>query len=71
MDNGRRDAEPVTWGRWQEAHRALEERVEALEESEQKRLNRRWAIYLAILTTLLFPLVVGVVVLAVNGLIGH
>jgi Flp pilus assembly protein TadB len=40
MPNGRRDDEPVLWGRWNEAHTALADRVSDLEEQNRSQFTR-------------------------------
>jgi Flp pilus assembly protein TadB len=40
MPNGRRDDEPVLWGRWNEAHTALEDRVSDLEGQNRSQFAR-------------------------------
>ena len=81
MSNGR-DSEPVAFGRWQEAHRALEYRVEQCEErleeiernhdnAAQRRVNHRWQIILAILSAFLLPLIVAVLLMAIHTSLGQ
>jgi Flp pilus assembly protein TadB len=40
MPDGRPDNEPVTWGRWNEAHTALISRVSDLEEQNRRQFAR-------------------------------
>ena len=52
------DGQPVSWGRWHEAHAALEARVAALEAAAGKRKDRAWTLTLAVLSGLALPAVV-------------
>lgn len=71
----------VDFGRWEEAHKALAERVDDCEDeikeikdavtlASQRRVNRQWQIVLALLTAFLLPLLIYVITLASHSL-GH
>lgn len=48
----------VQWGVWDAEHRALKERVEAMETAARGRRNRAWAVGLMVATALVCPLLV-------------
>ena len=64
------DERPVTWGRWHEAHAALEVRVAALEAAAGRRKDRTWTLALAVLSGLALPavvLLIGVLIHRATG----
>lgn len=70
MPNGSRDSDPVTWGRWNEAHTSLVARVAALEAGASRRKDRSWTVILAVLTGLALPailLLIGVFIHRATG----
>lgn len=60
------DELPVTFGRWQEAHHALTERVAALEAAAGKRKDRTWMLILAVLSGLALPAILVLVSVAIH-----
>lgn len=64
------DAQPVAFGRWQEAHRALEGRVAALEAAAGKRGDRLWLLMLAALSGLALPVIVLLIATGIHRALG-
>lgn len=68
MPNG--DAAPVAYGRWSEAHAALEARVAALEATAARGKDHRWMLTLAVLSGLALPVIVITLGVFINRALG-
>lgn len=74
MPDGHGDEQPVTWGRWNEAHTALVSRVSALEAAMAaaagRRSDRTRTLILAVLTGLVLPSIVLLIGVGVHRALG-
>ena len=64
------DDQPVSFGRWQEAHAAHGARLTALEQAAGKRKDRAWGLTLAVLSGLALPailLLAGILIHRATG----
>ena len=64
------DGQPVAYGRWHEAHAALEARVAAIEQAAGRRKDRAWTLTLVVLSGLALPavvLLIGVLIHRATG----